>query len=101
MKLYKVLIQTPNGVRSFYRDYTPYLPWWDEIGFCVRPGKWLPTITGILLPYTYGYHLTSRPELHGLPGDVVFEAEGNGQPEINDDDDQFVFSTIRLLKEIK
>lgn len=52
MKLYKVLIAIGDTVRSFYRDYTPYLPPMEGV-----PGPWLPAV-GKPRIYASGYVLS-------------------------------------------
>jgi hypothetical protein len=84
-----VLIRTPNGIRSLYTDYTVYLPKRTEPYGWVEPGDWMPEAN---------YYLTSKPAEHGLPGDVVFEAEGRDL--VMHFDDQYIFRSIRLLKEV-
>jgi hypothetical protein len=90
-KLYKVLIETTQGVRSLYTDFTDYLPRGGEVG------PWLPWIDNPQV-YSEGYHLTDTPTRHGLPGDVVFEAEGMGFG--GSVKDEYTYSTIRLIKKI-
>lgn len=63
----------------------------------MRPGKWMPTIEGDLVPCCNGYHLARESDLLNWLGPRIFVAEYRG--DVITADDKIVVRDARLIRE--
>jgi hypothetical protein len=95
MKYYKVLSdgKSCNGGHCKWR-----LPTKNKDGTWI-PGKWMPKITGELVPCNNGYHICRKEDLIYWLDKEIYEVEYRG--EIIEDDDKCVVREARLLCKVE
>jgi hypothetical protein len=86
MTFYKVLTKNMQSGHNGVFDWTKY----------AQSHDWTPEIAEVSLCST-GYHLTTQPMQWPLVGMRVFEAEGRGAWETQED--QTAYASVRLLRE--
>ena len=64
-----------------------------------RAGKWMPEVTGPVVPCSNGYHLARRKDLIEWLGPVIWIAEGNG--DCVKDDFKVVYRRARLISRVE